>query len=143
MTSIAEWPLAAVTVRLDQAGERGPLEIPTTQIIDLVTAAINTADEGSTGQLVTRDYFDREDAVMLGQVSSYAPSQCIIVPFDDPRPFFILNNSYSAVRVLSHTWTSNRQMKVFTNKDVINATKEFAARLKHAYEQSLAPSKRS
>jgi len=141
MTSIAEWPIAAVTVRLDQAGERGPLEIPTVQIIELVTSAINAADEGSRGQLLTRDYFDREDAVMLGQVTSYAPMQCIIVPFDDPRPFFILNNSYSAVRVLSHTWTSNRQMRVFTNTDVINATKEFAARLKLAYEKSVATSK--
>ena len=143
MTSIAEWPIAAVTVRLDQAGERGPLEIPTSQIIELVTSAINAADEGSRGQLLTREYFDNEDAVMLGQVTSYAPMQCIIVPFDDPRPFFILSNSYSAVRVISYTWTASRQMRVFTNKDFIDATKEFASRLEVAYEKSVALSKQS
>jgi len=143
MTSIAEWPIAAVTVRLDQAGERGPLEIPTAQIIELITTAINSGDGGSRERLVTKDYFDNEDAIMLGQDSSYAPRQLLIVPFDEKEPFFYLNRRYSAVRVLSHTWSGNRGMNIITEKNIIEATIDFALRLELAYQDSVASSKRS
>jgi|GEM_PF-5314145 len=143
MTSIAEWPIAAVTVRLDKAGERGPLEIPTPQIVELVTATISLADEGSKERLITKDYFDNEDAIMLGQDSSYGPRQFIIVPLDEKEPFFYLDRKYSGVRVLSHTWSGNRGMSIITNQNIILATRRFAASLELAYLDSITPSNRS
>lgn len=125
---LTSWPIAVVTVRLD-AVERAPL--PTAHDVR------KFIEQAITGKntLVIQDYYDNQPGIMLGQTSPYADQHFLLIPADtdDPRPFFLLDRTYSSVQVVSHSWGATRYMNEYTNADIILRAQELAQDIGIAY----------
>ena len=131
-TPVSEWPVAAITVRLDRAGEYPALSVD--EIEYLVQEAIKAGGESFRLRFITKEYFDNVEGIALGQDSVSSEHQFIVVPEEEPQPFFFRNRSYGGVRIISYTWSGSRTMgNPPTERDIIAGVKGFAARLESAY----------
>lgn len=136
---LASWPVATITVGIYNELDLTQPPASANNVAALVEQAIAAGPENTGPKLIKQPYFDEVDGFVLGQVASRTEYQFIILPDDDARPYFLQNEIYFGLRIVSHTWQASRTMGMPpSNEVIIAATKEFAQRIRTAYEAVVA-----
>lgn len=119
-------PKAVVTVQF---------EAPVTglQLAALVQQAVQRESKGQFA--FDKRYYDG-DIMVFGQSSNLPYNNTRVVPSLNEDDFFRMNGAYYEVKVINSSWGGSDTID-YSDQQVVDAVKAFAAQLKQCYSQAL------